>query len=198
MIEDEILKWRFRQGSKEALCRIYEKYLDYLLTLAVGFVSDFNTAQDIVHDVFVRFAASRRGFGQTGNLKSYLTTCIVNQARDQIRRTGRQPSELNENALAGESDCPDRLVIGDEMSQRLNGALFAGQGGEATAIASVSARARAKWFSVQALLLCLRCYLDFHSSVSLTSCLRVVGCNRHGLSVSDNVDTAVGYAALNE
>ena len=123
MIEDEILKWRFRQGSKEALCRIYEKYLDYLLTLAVGFSSDFNTAQDIVHDVFVRFAASWQGFGQAGNLKSYLTTCVVNQARDQIRRTGHQPNELKEDALIGESDCPEQIVIGDEVSQQLNRAL---------------------------------------------------------------------------
>ena len=120
MLEDEILKWRFRQGSSEALCRIYEKYLDYLLTLAVGFVNDFNTAQDIVHDVFVRFAASWQGFGQTGNLKSYLTTCIVNQARDHIRKRKCQPGELKEDVLAGESDCPDRLVTGSEISEQLN------------------------------------------------------------------------------
>ena len=123
MIEDEILKWRFRQGSKEALCRIYEKYLDYLLTLAVGFANDFNTAQDIVHDVFVRFAASRQSFGQQGNLKSYLTICVVNQARDQIRRTGHQPVELQEDALIGESDCPEQIVISNEVSQQLNKAL---------------------------------------------------------------------------
>ncbi len=123
MIEDEILKWRFRQGSSEALCRIYEKYLDYLLTLAVGFANDFNTAQDIVHDVFVRFAASWQSFGQQGNLKSYLTTCVVNQARDQIRRAGHQPVELKEDALIGESDCPEQAVISNEMSQRLNMAL---------------------------------------------------------------------------
>jgi RNA polymerase sigma factor (sigma-70 family) len=123
MIEDEILKWRFRQGSSEALCRIYEKYLDYLLTLAVGFANDFNTAQDIVHDVFVRFAASWRGFSQQGNLKSYLTTCVVNQARDQIRRAGHQPGELKEDALISKSDCPEQMVITDEMSQRLNSTL---------------------------------------------------------------------------
>ena len=123
MIEDEILKWRFRQGSKEALCRIYEKYLDYLLTLAVGFANDFNTAQDIVHDVFVRFAASRQSFGQQGNLKSYFTTCVVNQARDHIRRARHQPVELKDDALTGKSDCPEQAVISNEMSQRLNMAL---------------------------------------------------------------------------
>ena len=124
MIEDEILKWRFRQGSKEAFCRIYEKYLDYLLTLAIGLSDDFNTAQDIVHDVFVRFAGSWRDFRQSGNLKSYLTTCIVNQARDQLRKSNRQTAELKQDALiSSEIDCPERLVIGDEESQRLNMAI---------------------------------------------------------------------------
>jgi RNA polymerase sigma-70 factor (ECF subfamily) len=77
-----------------------------------------------VHDVFVGFAASWRGFGQTGNLKSYLTTCVVNQARDHIRRVRRQPGELKQDALIGsESDCPDQMVICDEMSNRLNSAI---------------------------------------------------------------------------
>ncbi len=123
MIEDEILKWRFRQGSKEALCRIYEKYIDYLLTLAVGFANDFNTAQDIVHDVFVRFAASWQDFGQRGNLKSYLTTCVVNQARDLLRKINRQPTELKTDILSVEADCPDNLIINDETSNELKKAL---------------------------------------------------------------------------
>jgi RNA polymerase sigma-70 factor (ECF subfamily) len=123
MFEDEILKWRFRQGSKEALCRIYEKYLDYLLTLATGLTNNFNTAEDIVHDVFVRFAASWRDFRQTGNLKSYLTTCVVNQARDRIRGDKLRPDALKEMDAAGVSDCPDKLVISDETSTTLNKAV---------------------------------------------------------------------------
>ncbi|MDD5063921.1 MAG: sigma-70 family RNA polymerase sigma factor [Phycisphaerae bacterium] len=124
MIEDEILKWRFRQGSKEAFCRIYEKYLDYLLTLAIGLSSDFNTAEDIVHDVFVRLASSRGNFRQRGNLKSYLTTCVVNQARDQIRRDVRQRDRLNQAAIAiSERDHPEKAIISDELSQRLNKAV---------------------------------------------------------------------------
>ena len=36
MLEDEILKWKFRRGSQEALARIYEKYIDSMLTLAMA------------------------------------------------------------------------------------------------------------------------------------------------------------------
>ena len=124
MIEDEILKLRFRHGSKEALRRIYEKYMDHLLTLAVSLSNDFHTAEDIVHDVFVRFAASWRNFGQRGNLRSYLTTCVVNQARDLIRRAGRLTDELKEDTLTcSETECPQHLVICNEQSQQLNSAL---------------------------------------------------------------------------
>ena len=58
MVEDKLLMWRFKRGSREALRRIYDKYLDYLLTLAVALLNDINTAEDVVHDVFVSFAGS--------------------------------------------------------------------------------------------------------------------------------------------
>jgi len=35
MVEDEILVWKFDRGSKDALRRIYEKYKDDLLGLAI-------------------------------------------------------------------------------------------------------------------------------------------------------------------
>jgi DNA-directed RNA polymerase specialized sigma24 family protein len=74
MIEDELLKWKFKSGSKDALQRIYEKYRDYLLTLAMALVNDAGLAEDIVHDVFVTFAQSSGTFKLRGSLKSYLST----------------------------------------------------------------------------------------------------------------------------
>jgi len=45
MIEDELLKWRFKHGSKDALRRIYEKYLNHLLTLAMALLNDAGRAE---------------------------------------------------------------------------------------------------------------------------------------------------------
>jgi len=58
MIEDELLKLRFKAGSVDALQRIYEKYRDYLLTLAMALLNDGATAEDVLHDVFVSLAQS--------------------------------------------------------------------------------------------------------------------------------------------
>ena len=90
MLEDELLKWKFRRGSREALARIYEKYLDPMLTLAVGLLNSTAQAEDVVHDVFVSFAKTAGDFRVRGSLSGYLATSVVNRVRDYQRRQRRQ------------------------------------------------------------------------------------------------------------
>lgn len=124
MIEDELLKWRFKCGSREALSRIYEKYLNNLLTLAMALLNDAGAAEDIVHDVFVSFAKSAENFKLRGSLKSYLTTCVINRARDRIRTKQRQSIRPNKNDLISSKAIePNQSVIYSEESQRLNRAI---------------------------------------------------------------------------
>ena len=124
MIEDELLKWKFKRGSKDALRRIYEKYLNHLLTLAMALLNDAGRAEDVVHDVFVSFAGSAKDFKLGGNLKSYLTTCVMNRARDRIRAKRRGPMPLdNAEALNSNLNGPDHAIICNEESKRLNRAI---------------------------------------------------------------------------
>jgi RNA polymerase sigma-70 factor (ECF subfamily) len=124
MIEDELLKWRFKCGSREALSRIYEKYLNSMLTLAMALLNDTEAAQDVVHDVFISFAKSAESFKLRGSLKSYLGTCVVNRARDRIRTKQRQSIRPDKIDLRGlEENKPDQSVICSEESRRLNHAI---------------------------------------------------------------------------
>ncbi len=124
MIEDELLKWRFKHGSKDALRRIYEKYLNHLLTLAMALLNDAGRAEDVVHDVFVSFAGSAKDFKLGGNLKSYLTTCVMNRARDRIRAhlvSARHEGLVHpERSRRANLNGPDHAIICSEESQRLN------------------------------------------------------------------------------
>jgi len=119
MLEDRLLKWKFRRGSREALARIYEKYLDSMLTLAAGLLNDAGQAQDVVHDVFVSFAKSAPGFRLRGSLSGYLATSVVNRVRDyqrrryRARRVGLAPPE---NVTV----TPDDAVIFTEQAGRLS------------------------------------------------------------------------------
>lgn len=85
MIEDNILVWKFNRGSKDALRRIYEKFKDDLLGLAITLLRDRSLAEDVVHDVFVSFGSTVGSFHLSGSLKGYLSTCVANSARDRNR-----------------------------------------------------------------------------------------------------------------
>jgi RNA polymerase sigma-70 factor (ECF subfamily) len=124
MLEDEWLKLRFKAGSLDALQRIYEKYRDYLLTLAMALLNDAATAEDVVHDVFVSFAQSGARFRLHGSLRAYLATCVVNRVRDRVRARKRQALRLEEETpLESDFDPPDGRLVSDEQSRLVARAL---------------------------------------------------------------------------
>ena len=59
------------------------------LRLAVVLIGDVNTAEDIVHDVFVRFARSADRIKLTGSLKNYLVTSVIHRVRNHLRDSNR-------------------------------------------------------------------------------------------------------------
>ena len=121
MVEDKILIWRFKRGSRDALQRIYEKYIVYLVTLATALLNDVNTAEDIVHDVFVSFAQSAGRLRLEGSLKAYLATCVVNRVRDRIRKRQRQPAPLDEaNSICSKANGPELSAVCSEELQQLS------------------------------------------------------------------------------
>ena len=125
MLEDKLLILRFKHGSSEALRRIYEKYRLYLLKLAVALLHDVNGAEDVVHDVFVRFAQSADQLRINGSLKAYLRTCVVNGARNKSRSDQvRSYVELSEvDPIASEQNGSDQWAILKEESMRISNAL---------------------------------------------------------------------------
>jgi len=82
MMEDKLLVFQSKRGSREALTRIYEKYKADLLLLAMGLLNDKAAAEDIVHDVFLSFVHSLDSFRLTGSLQGFLLTCTANHARN--------------------------------------------------------------------------------------------------------------------
>jgi len=72
----------------DALRRIYEKYKPALLAVAAALLNDPAAVEDVLHDVFVRFASQAGRFRLSGSLKGYLAICVANRARN-VNRQGR-------------------------------------------------------------------------------------------------------------
>lgn len=94
MFDDKQLVTSLRQGDKQALCRIYERYGDGLLSMAKGIVRDRGLAEDAVHDVFLEFVRNVDSFVLTGKLRNYLGRCVVNRCIDMMRAKDRRTVEL--------------------------------------------------------------------------------------------------------
>jgi RNA polymerase sigma-70 factor (ECF subfamily) len=123
-MEDKLLILRFKRGSTDALCRIYEKYEGIMLTVAAGLLNNVGAAEDAVHDVFVAFAQSPERLRLTGSLRSYLTTCVANLAHDRLRANRRRSVNRPEaEPQTDEQTMPLSRAIHDEQLRQLAEAL---------------------------------------------------------------------------
>jgi RNA polymerase sigma-70 factor (ECF subfamily) len=119
-----LLKWKLRRGSREALARVYEKYVDAMLTLAMGLLNQRAAAEDVVQDVFLSFARSARYLQARGSLRSYLATSVLNRVRDRRRQARRQAGRPADSAdpVCGAAE-PEQAAILVEETGRLHDAI---------------------------------------------------------------------------
>ncbi|MHC4538620.1 MAG: RNA polymerase sigma factor [Planctomycetota bacterium] len=116
-IADRYLVSGARHGDRAAFCRIYEKYRDRLLVLAIALSNDVSIAEDSVQDTFVYFAEHLDGFSLTGSLKGYLATCVANRVRYHIRSKKRKFSSVEEAEQIPSTlyDPTDGIILSEQL-----------------------------------------------------------------------------------
>jgi len=120
MLEDRLLVHRFNRGDHGAYQRIYEKYRSDLLKCAYVLLNDKGAAEDVLHDVFVRFAENTGRFQLKGSLKGYLAVCVANRARDVNRsRATREGQPVGEAGMSSprEKGPADSVMRGELMGK---------------------------------------------------------------------------------
>jgi RNA polymerase sigma factor (sigma-70 family) len=125
MLEDERLISELTRGNRQGLRQIYLKYKDTLLTIAAFLLHDNHAAEDVLHDVFVSFAAGAGKIRLKENLRNYLVASIANRVRD-IYRKKQHPTVGLDNAgqIRSNTGNPVHSAIFGEEFRRLTDALF--------------------------------------------------------------------------
>jgi RNA polymerase sigma-70 factor (ECF subfamily) len=125
MVEDRLLIWKFKLGNTDALRAIYQKYKNDLLKLAVALTNDVGLAEDVVQDVFVGFAQSAARIQLSGNLRTYLATCVANRIRNRKRDRQRHEAAGMEGSDCINSDekRPEQWAILSEELELLSSAM---------------------------------------------------------------------------
>ena len=123
-MEDKLLVLRCKRGSTDALGRIYEKYRNDALVLAVALLNNTSAAEDVVHDVFLSFVQNIESFRLNGSLKGYLLTCVANRARNfnwAKRRHSAEP--IPQELVDSSSYQPDQSILCNEQLGQLSDAM---------------------------------------------------------------------------
>ena len=121
MLEDKLLLWQFKQGSNDALEKIYEKYEIYLITIATALLNNIDTAEDVLHDFFISFVQSSEKIKLNGSLKAYMATCVANLAKDRIKRKKIEPVAIEDSySIESNNSPPDLLAMQAEQAIMLN------------------------------------------------------------------------------
>jgi|WetSurMetagenome_2_1015567.scaffolds.fasta_scaffold780616_1 RNA polymerase sigma factor (sigma-70 family) len=121
-MEDKLLIWKLKRGSREALRRIYDKYHSPMLKIAVVLTCNIDTAEDIVQEVFINFAQASKRIEIHGSLKNYLITSVVNGVRNLRRDRYRHKTETLEESeqVVSMEKHPDQWAIMSEQLEHLS------------------------------------------------------------------------------
>jgi RNA polymerase sigma-70 factor (ECF subfamily) len=122
MLEDHILWWRSKRGSRRAFDLIYQKYVDMMLTVALHLLGNAADAEDVVQEVFASLVEAPQTIELHGSLKGFLAVCVANKSRDLLRRRRLAPVGRDDRGPA-KADEPLELVIRGEQILRLREAL---------------------------------------------------------------------------
>ena len=112
-------------GDKEALHRIYNAYVDYIFHLILGIVRNYEDAEDITSDFFIRIWKQAGRYTPGGGHRQYLSTIAHNMAIDFLRANRReipvdyQDEEETEIPIA-QDDPYEEVISGVTVEQILD------------------------------------------------------------------------------
>ena len=80
-----------RGGEREAKRRLYERFAGRTMAIALRYVANQEDARDVVQDSFVKILTSLDHFNYRGegSLKAWVTSIVVHQAVDNVKRHER-------------------------------------------------------------------------------------------------------------
>ena len=114
------------EGDEFAFRQLFEAYRDKLYTYILKITESRETAEDTVHDVFLKLWTSREKLPEIQNLSAYLYRMAHNHAYNGLRRMAKHTlivAELTRDATAYESNDPDDILVRKEIQQFIHDAV---------------------------------------------------------------------------
>ncbi len=113
-MEERILAEGCRKGDNAARKELYDRYAGRLLAICMRYVGERATAEDLLHDAFLKIygAFDRFSYRGAGSLRAWIERITVNVALEWLRNRNRLGVvELDEGRAAGTIAEPDPAEV---------------------------------------------------------------------------------------
>ena len=113
-MEEQILADGCRRGEDVARRELYDRYAGRLLTICLRYAGDRATAEDLLHDAFLKIfgAFGRFSYRGPGSLRAWIERVTVNVALEWLRQTKRLDTvALDEGRSLSDAAEPDGEAV---------------------------------------------------------------------------------------
>jgi len=122
---DQALVERYRRGDREAFTELVVRYQRPIYNAAFWILRSAEDAHDIAQDVFLKVAERLEEFDSQRRFFSWIYRIAVNEALNQLRRSGHEEWLNDEIELPGaDSANPEAQVSEAERSRHIHRALM--------------------------------------------------------------------------
>lgn len=131
---DDLLVQRTLKGDRDAFAQLYRRYEKPLFNFIFQYVGDYEAAQDIFQETFIRIYRKLHRYRLGTNFSAWIHRIAINQSKDEFKRKKRRPvsniAQIDDGeeadafaTLADEAPTPYRLLEDRETAQRVRQAL---------------------------------------------------------------------------
>lgn len=117
-----------RNGDRQAMRRLYDRFSGYTMAIALRYVPQRDDARDVLQDSFVRILTSIGTFDYRGegSLRSWVARIVVNRALDWVKEHEQHLLCLDELPETIDEEMPDVEAVPPDILNQMIGRLPAG------------------------------------------------------------------------
>ncbi|HRP30400.1 MAG TPA: sigma-70 family RNA polymerase sigma factor [Agriterribacter sp.] len=116
---EELLWNNFRNGSRDAYAKLYQRYFDVLMASGLKFHQDKTLIEDCVHDLFVDIWNNKSNLSVPRSVKAYLLCAVQRRIFRQVNRNKNYRQFEMESLNSGEVQNAEKLMIsGQDDAER--------------------------------------------------------------------------------
>lgn len=123
MKSDKELYENFLNGSKEDFEEIVVRYKDKLIYFIQRYVKNYDTAEDLMQDVFVYLLINRKEYDFKYSLKTYLFTIAKSRALNYLKRERKIVPLKEEDIQIEDGENIEEIVFRKEEKEQIKQAI---------------------------------------------------------------------------